>query len=71
MFRYRALLKQYKNEEMTLYFSYSITLNQSNVRLEDVTTELEKAQRIVNLLNAGQVDPQHLLSFVSTFLDDV
>lgn len=69
MYRYRALLKQYKNEEMTLYFSYSITLNRSNVRLEDVTLSSDVAQQIVRLLNAGQIDPQHLSSFVSTFLD--
>lgn len=69
MYRYRAVRKLYRFENGKHYFGYYIQLERSEKRLEDVTVNASEAKRLVRLLNAGQIHPRFLLSFVSTYID--
>ena len=69
MYRYRSDRKQYVSEDGKPYFSYYSKLERSEKRVDDVTTNRAEAKQIVQLLNAGQVHPHFLLSFVSTYID--
>lgn len=67
MYRYLLFKKAYRSVETNPYFSYGIKV--SHFRVEDITTDRASAKYLADLLNAGQVNPKHLHSFIITFLD--
>ncbi|MBQ8495090.1 MAG: hypothetical protein IJ465_04985 [Clostridia bacterium] len=76
MYRYQMTTEKLSSAELGEYFTFSISAYKqasndwSQVAfLPDVSLSFDVTQRIVRLLNAGQIDPPYLLSFVSTFLD--
>lgn len=78
MYQYRMMPEKLRSVELGEYFTFSISAYEKAANdwsqvafLSDVSLSPDVTQRIVDLLNAGQTDPLYLLSFVSTFLDDV
>ena len=73
MIQYRIFVQNMYDRFCGFYETYGIALfvdGEAQRIIRDVSTDREKAQLLVNLLNEEQLEPEHFSQVVEEFLTD-
>ena len=67
---YKLISKKYCMENMS-YIGYGITMRDGTVRIEDISTEKGKVEKLIVSCNDLDVSPVHLKDIVIDFLNKI